>query len=495
MHHLRLLASRLGKVKVTLHGEAEDLTSEQIEEKMAKWLPDFHEKLERRNIKPACLYNADQTGLYYQKLPNTMYVDIEAKKEARGCKQMKDKTRITLMICTAANGDKLPIAVVGKSACPKCFKNKDVPLPYTNQKNSWFDKNITKWWLNNCLIPYHYKTHGKGVPCCVLLDNCSAHKLSDAEFAVYREQKIYIEFLPPNLTSQYQPADMGMIAALKVGYKTIMLTKLLSIFDEDGGYQSAFERRKKQPPGCKGIDFGGKATILDAIEIIHDIWSKDDKYASNDGIKRCWRKADILPPTWQTDINNDVGSKSLATRHKTLSGIECSELCKLLKKITINARESQLDMRREGYVLEGSFASDPDVNDLLDTQWKEMATNWICIEEDIDVVEEEISEVIEDIDSNVDRALIALDDDEEDCAYDPAIYDPVMLMETETEPITTSQALEYMDGLRQYCVQRGFEEELRKLSLIESSMRKKRKEQATVNPTITSFFQKKMLTK
>ena len=66
-------------------------------------------------------------------------------------------------------------------------------------------------------------------------------------------------------------------------------------------------------------------------------------------------------------------------------------------------------------------------------------------------------------------------------------------LEIETEPVTKKEALEHMDGLRRYCDEQGFEEELRKLSQIESSMRKKRKEQATVNPTITSFFQKKKL--
>ena len=91
---------------------------------------------------------------------------------------------------------------------------------------------------------------------------------------------------------------MGMIASLKVGYKTLMLNQLLDLFDEEGGFELATERRKKQKKGCKGLRYGGKATVMDAIKILHGIWSRDDKYAKVDGIKRCWRKADILPISW-----------------------------------------------------------------------------------------------------------------------------------------------------------------------------------------------------
>eukprot|EP00957_Ditylum_brightwellii_P106753 8144270-Ditylum_brightwellii.AAC.1 len=86
------------------------------------------------------------------------------------------------MICTTAAGSKVPIAVIGKSAKPKCFDGNDVPLPYMNQRNAWSDQDITKWWIHHVLLPYHNRKHGHGMSCCILLDNCSAHKFSDQEF-------------------------------------------------------------------------------------------------------------------------------------------------------------------------------------------------------------------------------------------------------------------------------------------------------------------------
>ena len=48
--------------------------------------------------------------------------------------------------------------------------------------------------------------------------------------------RLTVVYLPPNMTSNHQPADMGMIASLKVGYKTTLLRNLLSVFDMEGGY-------------------------------------------------------------------------------------------------------------------------------------------------------------------------------------------------------------------------------------------------------------------
>jgi hypothetical protein len=49
------------------------------------------------------------------------------------------------MFATPANGDKLPLAMIGKAAKPACFKFcRGVPtMFYKNQKNAWFDRSVT----------------------------------------------------------------------------------------------------------------------------------------------------------------------------------------------------------------------------------------------------------------------------------------------------------------------------------------------------------------
>ena len=60
------------------------------------------------NITLDRIWNADQTGLYYQKLPNRIYCHKSERSTIRGVKAMKDKNRLTAMITTSANGEKIP---------------------------------------------------------------------------------------------------------------------------------------------------------------------------------------------------------------------------------------------------------------------------------------------------------------------------------------------------------------------------------------------------
>ena len=146
---------------------------------------------------------------------------------------MKDKTRVTAMVCTAADGYCCPLAIIGKSKRPVCFDllcGSKTPLLYKEQSNAWFDRNVTVWWINNVFWPDHLHCNGHGVNAILILDNCTAHQIDMSLLP----PNLTIMFLPPNVTSRHQPADMGMIAALKAGYKSLYLHTLLCIFDIPG---------------------------------------------------------------------------------------------------------------------------------------------------------------------------------------------------------------------------------------------------------------------
>ena len=180
---------------------------------------------------------------------------------------MKDKERVTLMVCTSADGWRAPLALIGKSKKPVCFQlltnSSKPPIAYRNQRNAWFDKDTTEWWIHNVFWPAHLKRHGH-VNCILLLDNFSGHNVDISKFS----PRLTILFLPPNVTCKHQPADMGMIASLKVGYKSLYLKNLLEIFDNEGGYEEAARLRKQQKRGMKGILFGGKPHILDCMQML-----------------------------------------------------------------------------------------------------------------------------------------------------------------------------------------------------------------------------------
>ena len=163
-----------------------------------------------------------------------------------------------------------------------------------------------------------------------------------------------------------------MIASLKVGYKTTFLRNLLSVFDMEGGYQNAARQRAQDPRGCKGLLYGGKATVLDAMIMLNDLWSSDKNYANENGILRCWRKDGILPAIWNAEINNAVGSASLAAKDKTVSTEDCYFMCSLMPALTRKA--VTVNVNTEAYGLQYSFVEDS-IDDPL--YFRAMVEAWI----------------------------------------------------------------------------------------------------------------------
>jgi len=445
-------------VGIKMHGEAGDMSDEKHKEIMSEWddkvwkpalewlVEDGEDDTEKLMDR---IYNADQTGLYHQKLPNRMYVKKDQKKNYAGAKQMKDKNRITLMVCTAASGRKVALSIIGKAKNPLCFTHlPKKPMPYRNQKNAWFTKDVTLWWILNVLKPAHEKKHGRHVRALLLLDNCSAHKLSEAQLRMLPEW-LKIVFLPPNVTNRSQPADMGMIASLKVGYKTIMLGKLLDIFDEEGGYEEAARRRKNTRKGCRGLDVGGKATILDAMLILNEIWDHDGKYAREDGIRRCWRKAGILPTNMATIINQDLGTNSIPNCNKVLNKEDSRNLCELMCKLQVKTFENQVDTNSIAIALQNSIA---DEDKLSMDELSSIADNWVNIEDEPEVVNVTIDEEIEAIENEILESTEVDDDQEPEVDVLAATID-------DNDKLTKAQAEDMVSQLKFNCRHLGVDED------------------------------------
>ena len=62
---------RYGRERVKFHGELNDIKPEKEAVFMGQFLENFHKLLEEKNISSDCVYNADQTILFHQNLPNT----------------------------------------------------------------------------------------------------------------------------------------------------------------------------------------------------------------------------------------------------------------------------------------------------------------------------------------------------------------------------------------------------------------------------------------
>ena len=286
-------------------------------------------------------------------------------------KQIKDDTRITFMVVTLASEKKVPLSVVGKPKNPERFKlmnNTSPPLPYKNQANAWLDRKITLLWILNIFWSYHLRTEGD-VNATFFLENCLDHTLSDEEKSNL-PKRIFILFLTPNVTNTHQQDYMGMIVSIQVGYKANLLDNLLYIFYLEGGYLREYPKRKNKKRGFNGIDFGGKNHLIGSMIIMKNIWEDDEvKYSRVDGIKRCWRKANILPVSWECNINNDVGHSSVPISIKTLNKDNCDNNCNLLEFFSVKAKYSGVNVSREAHGLKGLLVSDCSFKNLKLDHW------------------------------------------------------------------------------------------------------------------------------
>lgn len=278
------------------------------------------------------IYNADQFGLCYKQYPNRLIIKEKQRSTFRGVQAMKDKNRISIMACANALGEKVPLAVCGKYKRPLCFNMVEgqLPLPYTSQTNAWYSQEVMKWWFKNVFKNYVQRRHGNA-HIILILDNLDAHTALNNWDGV--PKNIHIMFLPPNLTSKYQPMDQGVIATVKLGYKMLMLKFLLAICDDVALYEEY--QNMEVPKGCRGLEHGSAPHILDALKLLKMLWEGDlqERYSNSEAIARCWRKSNCLPLTMIADLNQDFGRSDINT--KSIDDETLNEMCDLISGLQV----------------------------------------------------------------------------------------------------------------------------------------------------------------
>jgi len=408
-----------------LHAEGGEITEEELEKCRKDCQAEIQTVCDKYNIKLCHITNAGQTGLFYNQLPKRMFfrddqeMQSDGSNQPRGNKQMKSKDRLTLMTCIGADGHKYPLHAVGKPKMPvavRVFNKGKFPIPYSWQKKAWFDKEIMMEWVLDVFWPAFKKRHGP-VHCVLLLDNVSACKGIDKDPRL--PKYIHIIFFPPNCKSFLEPADQGIIACLKVGYKALMLIILLDICINDEKYAKVIKQAETMKPGTKGIYQAQKANILDALNLVKTVWEHDDKYCTPEGIKRCWIKANILPPTMNADINNDIGPSPKVGTGK-IPREQFDFLCKLVSSLHLKASEG-----RDALV---DIKLGEEADNMNRQYFRERVKKWALLEDDEEVQKMIVDEIIEDLgkttkseeheeaSADVDVDGVAIDQDETNTA-------------------------------------------------------------------------------
>lgn len=181
----------------------------------SSWLLTNKEVLDQ--YEPCDVYNADETGLFFQMLPSKT-LDLKGQK-CHGGKHSKQ--RVTILLCCNMDGtDKRPLLVIGRSEKPRCFKGnrRSLPIQYAANKKAWMSRALFSRWVE----AFNADMRKAGRSVALFLDNCSAHHIDETELTNVR-----LVFFPPNCTSVLQPLDQGVIRSVKCAYRERLIQRLL----------------------------------------------------------------------------------------------------------------------------------------------------------------------------------------------------------------------------------------------------------------------------
>lgn len=252
---------RAGLHSKVLHGEAGSVDPEKIKKGLEE-VRAACEKYPARNI-----FNVDETGIQWKLMPRRTYLTPgEDKKTVRGTKGMNFKDRVSAIVCGNADGTaKVGLTLIGRAANPRCFRKRACPLKYFSQSNAWSDTaTFLKWWKEVFLPFIRRWTHE---PVLLLMDGCSSH----ADLVDPRGQVTVMTY-PPNCTSVHQPMDMGILAALKLVYRRLLLDLKASTMLVAAQLREEAEQRK-MVAGTKGLAEGHQPHVLDAAELLASAWT------------------------------------------------------------------------------------------------------------------------------------------------------------------------------------------------------------------------------
>jgi len=170
--------------------------------------------IDEKGLGPANIYNWDETGLFYRSLPQYTL----AGRGDSGAGAKADKSRFTLMVCTNGDGSDTTVILIGKSKTPrgtsKQFWDSHGVRYFANSK-AWMTGEI----FNTLLEEFEQRLTS---PTILLIDNFAGHHVSE-DFISRPFTHLIPVFLPPNTTASTQPLDAGIIAMLKIKFRTLLL--------------------------------------------------------------------------------------------------------------------------------------------------------------------------------------------------------------------------------------------------------------------------------
>ncbi|XP_063229577.1 tigger transposable element-derived protein 1-like [Bacillus rossius redtenbacheri] len=255
---------------IKLTGEAASSDTDATKE----FIPKLEKIIEEGGYMPKQVFNADETGLFWKRMPARTYI-AKQERTAPGFKAAKD--RVTVLLAANAAGDcKMKPLLITKSANPRALKGyskEHLPVILRANNKAWITGHLFREWLNLYAIPAWKEYCSKenlDFKILLLIDNSPSHPPEVVEM----HENLKVVFLPPNTTAILQPLDQGVIASFKAYYLRRTFQQLLEGTDGE------------DKPTIK--EYWRGYNILHAIKNIGEAWTEVIKKCLNSTWGKLW---------------------------------------------------------------------------------------------------------------------------------------------------------------------------------------------------------------
>ncbi|XP_058793047.1 tigger transposable element-derived protein 1-like [Phymastichus coffea] len=314
----------------------------------------FKELIAEKGYHASQVFNCDETGLFWKKMPNRTFLTKDENKAA-GFKISKD--RYTLMLCSNASGTyKCKPLLVYKSENPRALKGKrkdHLPVFWQFNKKAWVTGTIMEDWISKSFMPEvqsFLKTENLDFKVLLLMDNAPSHpkNLSDAH------PNLEVLFLPPNTTSLLQPMDQTVISTFKAYYLRRVLKNMIADINRIPAGQV-------DPTGVVR-DYWKTFSILQSILIVQSSWEEVSSYTLN----ASWRK---LWPEIVQDKQSELNAQQIAQQVvEVAKGIEADGFKDMEAAEVVNLINENIDLTPSALVEILDPGHVPDDDDDLGSQ-------------------------------------------------------------------------------------------------------------------------------
>ena len=222
---------RTGIHSVVRHGEASSADQKAADEFVQK----FEQLVIDEGYVAQQVFNCDETGLFWKKMPRRTFITVEEKKMP-GHKPMKD--RLTLALCANASGDcKIKPLLVYHSENPRAFKahkilKEKLQVLWRANAKAWVTRQFFVEWVNLVFGPAvkrYLEENNLPIKCLLILDNAPAHPPGLEDDILEEFSFIKVLYLSPNTTSILQPMDQQVISNFKKLYTKHLFKRCFDI--------------------------------------------------------------------------------------------------------------------------------------------------------------------------------------------------------------------------------------------------------------------------